>query len=101
MNGAAQKMKFSIKDFFSKCNQICSFLRMFKENLMENFIFVQCWELWCFYGFKCNKRAYADCTEFKLYSAFAYALSGVHFDFVYIFADLKLKSKVLSHEHIW
>ena len=39
MNGAAQKMKFSIKDFFSKCNQICSFLRMFKENLMENFIF--------------------------------------------------------------
>ena len=22
-----QKMKFSIKDFFSKCDQICSFLR--------------------------------------------------------------------------
>ena len=28
------KMKFSIKDFFSKCEQIHSFLR-----LMENFIF--------------------------------------------------------------
>ena len=24
----AQKMKFSIKDFFSKCDQICSFLRI-------------------------------------------------------------------------
>ena len=31
----AQKMKFSIKDFFSKCEQICSFLRI----EMENFIF--------------------------------------------------------------
>ena len=25
----AQKMKFSIKDFFSKCDQICSFLRIY------------------------------------------------------------------------
>ena len=25
----AQKMKFSIKDFFSKCDQICSFLQIF------------------------------------------------------------------------
>ena len=39
----AQKMKFSIKDFFSKCDQIRSFLRMWphllKKSLMENFIF--------------------------------------------------------------
>ena len=39
----AQKMKFSIKDFFSKCNQIRSFLRIWshllKKPLMENFIF--------------------------------------------------------------
>ena len=39
----AQKMKFSIKDFFSKCDQICSFLRIWshllKKFLMENFIF--------------------------------------------------------------
>ena len=38
-----QKMKFSIKDFFSKCDQICSFLRIWsyllKKSLMENFIF--------------------------------------------------------------
>ena len=38
-----QKIKFSIKDFFSKCNQIHSFLQIWshllKESLMENFIF--------------------------------------------------------------
>ena len=37
------KMKFSIKDFFSKCDQIRSFLRIWshllKKSLMENFIF--------------------------------------------------------------
>ena len=36
-------MKFSIKDFFSKCDQIRSFLRilshLLKKSLMENFIF--------------------------------------------------------------
>ena len=38
-----KKMKFSIKDFFSKCDQIPSFLRIWlhlpKKSLMENFIF--------------------------------------------------------------
>ena len=38
-----QKMKFSIKDFFSKCDQICNFQRilshLLKKSLMENFIF--------------------------------------------------------------
>ena len=37
-----QKMKLSINDFFSKCDQICSFLRIWsnllKKSLMENFI---------------------------------------------------------------
>ena len=41
----AQKMKFSIMDFLSKCDQIQSFLRIWsyllKKSLMENFIFVQ------------------------------------------------------------
>ena len=36
-------MKFTIKDFFSKCDQIRSFLRIWshllKKPLMENFIF--------------------------------------------------------------
>ena len=39
----AQKMKFSIKDFFSYCDQIRSFLRIWsdllKKSLMENFMF--------------------------------------------------------------
>ena len=39
----AQKMKFSIKNFFSNCNQICNFLRIWshllKKSLMQNFIF--------------------------------------------------------------
>ena len=43
----AQKMKFSIKDFFSKCDQIRSFLRIWshwlKKSLMENFIFCVEW----------------------------------------------------------
>ena len=39
----AQKMKFFITDFFSKCDQIRSFLliwsHLLKKSLMENFIF--------------------------------------------------------------
>ena len=46
----AQKMRFSIKDFFSKCDQICSFLRIWshllKKSLMENFIFCAVSFLW-------------------------------------------------------
>ena len=34
----AQKMKFSIKDFFSKCDQIHK-KNLVKKSLMENFIF--------------------------------------------------------------
>ena len=45
----AQKVKFSIKDFFSKCDEIYSFLRicsyLLKQYLMENFIF--CAMSWC------------------------------------------------------
>ena len=39
-------MKFSIKDFFSKCDQTRRKLQIWshllKKSLMENFIFVQC-----------------------------------------------------------
>ena len=39
----AQNTKFSIKDFFSKCDQIRLFLRMWshllKKSFMENFVF--------------------------------------------------------------
>ena len=47
----AQKNKFSIKDFFSKCDQIRRKLRIWsrllKKSLMENFIF-----LWSEYTIK-------------------------------------------------
>ena len=43
LSTTAQKMKLSIKDFFSKCNQICSFLKIWlhlpKKSLTKNFIF--------------------------------------------------------------
>ena len=43
LDHTAQKIKFFIKDFFSKCNQIRSLLRIWshllKKFLMENFIF--------------------------------------------------------------
>ena len=39
----AQKMKFSIKNFFNKCHQICRKLliwsHLLRKSLMENFIF--------------------------------------------------------------
>ena len=42
-NNSAQKMKFSIKDFFSKCDRIRRNLRIWshllKKFLMQNFIF--------------------------------------------------------------
>ena len=48
MLGTTQKMKFSIKDLFSKCDQIRSFLRIWsyllKKSVMENCIF--CAVLW-------------------------------------------------------
>ena len=41
--GTAQNMKFSSKDFFSKCDEIRSFLRIWshllKKSLMKNLIF--------------------------------------------------------------
>ena len=43
LHNTAQKIKFSIKDFFSKCDQVCRFLRTLshlrKKSLMENFVF--------------------------------------------------------------
>ena len=47
----AQKMKFSIKHFFSNCDQIRSFLRIWsyllKKSIMENLIFCAVCEKYC------------------------------------------------------
>ena len=57
----AQKMKFSIKDFFSKCDQIRRKLRIWshllKKSLLENFIFL------CSYGFCYFMLIQARCTK--------------------------------------
>ena len=44
VNATAQKMKFSITDFFSKCNQIRSFLRIWSHLLKRSVIeiFISC-----------------------------------------------------------
>ena len=64
--GTAQKMKFLIKDFFSKCNQIPSFLRIWShllnKSLMKNFIF-------CSAKFNtriCNFISISQITQFSL-----------------------------------
>ena len=54
----AEKMKFSIKHFFSKCDQICRKLRIWshllQKSLMENFIF-------------CAMRVFEECFEDSQY----------------------------------
>ena len=52
-SNTAQKIKFSIKDFFSKCDQIRSFLRIWshllKKSLMEKFLFLYSVGCVCYY----------------------------------------------------
>ena len=38
----AQKMKFSVKDFFSKCDQIRSFLKKFTEEILNGKLHFLC-----------------------------------------------------------
>ena len=53
-----EKMKFSIKDFFSKFDQVCSFQRicshLLKKSSMENFIFVQWLSVKAWFMIKCR-----------------------------------------------
>ena len=62
-------MKFSIKNLFSKCDQIRSFLRIWshlpKKSSMENFIFVQCNMFLLVKRFaKCCKLCFSSPTNF-------------------------------------
>ena len=65
-----KKIKFSIKDFLSKRDQICSFLRIWshlpKKSLIENLFVVQCWALR-------EKRPYSFFSHF-LQSLFSFIL---------------------------
>ena len=57
----AQKTKFSIKDFFTKCDQIRRKLwiwsHLLKKSLMENFILC---DRWFVFNKHCNKNIYFD-----------------------------------------
>ena len=63
----AQKIKFSMKDFFSKCDQICRKLRIWshllKKSLMEKFIFCAVKE--CLHGIY-EMRKFMASTNFYL-----------------------------------
>ena len=54
----AQKMKFCIKDFLSKCDQIPGFLQIWShllmKSLMENFIFCCCAVVYAYFGRACG-----------------------------------------------
>ena len=58
-----KKMKFTIKDFFRKCDQLRSFQHIWSQllnkSLMENFIFVQCMLL-CNFSLKNNTAIYSS-----------------------------------------
>ena len=90
-----KKMKFSIEDFFSKCDKIRSFLRIWshllKKSLMENFISVQC-ELF----FTLNKSPLINFFSCRMISkCFSLKLRK-------IWKRLKYKSKnCISHFVIW
>ena len=66
----AQKMKLSIKDFFSKCDQICRKLRIWSrlltKSLMENFIF-RCSVLICFIFYNQKATPFGKVTRFVLF----------------------------------
>ena len=63
----AQKMKFSIKDFFSKCDQISRKLwiwsHLLKKSLIENFIFCAVVIDTCPQGLHTDARLFVDDTS--------------------------------------
>ena len=64
-------MKFSIKDFFSKCDQICSFLwissYLLKKSLMENFVFcaVPLETFWSVFKICLSRNAIFLCVKYE------------------------------------
>ena len=90
----AQKMKFSTKDFFSKCGQIRIFSRIWShllgKSLMENFIFLCSW-----YKFKGGLIWVVQCLH-VLFWFFLFYLFLLPF-FKQILKNLVLFSAISSH----
>ena len=57
-------MKFSIKDFFSKCDQTCSFLRIWshllKKSLTKLYFFVKCYLFRCLIVLRSFSNQFCD-----------------------------------------
>ena len=97
-------MKFSIKDFFSKCHQIHSFLRisshLLKKSLMENFIFCA---VLCTRYFDSLQRCIEDFLSMKLdcwWLVHRLLLSEVLLCLVF-FAVQKVYPRVAFFRKIW
>ena len=75
----AQNMKFSIKDFLSKCDQIRSNLRIWshllKKSLMENFMY--CTVYWGSYGEKHSRMNQVKFVEVSLISTIYHRTAGL------------------------
>ena len=108
----AQKMKFSIKDFFSKCDQIRSFLQIWsyllKKSLMENFIFLKCMTEWVqTWQIERNPngwKVYADSTNWfsTCQNSSLFYIANWRFTYRRIWFCIKMKiSKQLSRKKIW
>ena len=81
----AQKIKFSIEDFFSKCDQIRRKLRIWshllKKSLTENFIFMQC--IWLanhrnVFRIQCNTYDVVFCENCEQLKAVNYFRKKLH-----------------------
>ena len=77
-----EKMKFSIKNFFSKCDHLCSFLHFLSKSLVKNFIF-SC----SVYCLKVISVCFLPEDSFKFFRLFRLIM------IFYIFQDLYAKKK--------
>ena len=95
-----QKMKFSIKDFFSKCDQVRSFQRIWshllKKSLMENFIFV-CSDSPAFIKTSLSNELISTCYQHQMYTALKVCKYGVFFWSVF---SLRIQA-IFTQMQVW
>ena len=101
------KMKFSITDFFSKCDQIRSFLRIWlhllKKSITENFIFcavffAHCWSGCLFLWYSCNIIVNVIWQNYFLTSMGDYVTASYFQTLTYLRNKYFYPCKLISHE---
>ena len=104
-NYSAQKMKFSIKDFFIKLGQIRWKLRIWshllKKSLTENFIFCALWKCQCikyfwFYLLLCRRIEVHVCILGNI--AWMHKKVVIFFTFCYLFLFTVFNSDIIKDE---